>query len=123
MNGAPRIHGDSAAPGRDIVDQPRQHVQAAGLAVAQGRPAEVPLMAVALGPPLAIEMTGLAPWEACRRLADQPHLLFLDSALTSPLGRYSYLSAAPLSWLEHSPGGTSSEVTFDLVQRIIQSWR
>src|SRR3954468_17047652 len=57
-----------------------------------------------LGQPLVVEMTGLAPWEACRRLADQPHLVFLDSALVSPLGRYSYLIADPIAWIESSGG-------------------
>jgi para-aminobenzoate synthetase component 1 len=48
--------------------------------------------------PLVEEVTGLAPWEACRRLADLPHLLFLDSAQTSNLGRYSYVTADPFQW-------------------------
>jgi len=48
--------------------------------------------------PLVEELTGLAPWEACRRLADLPHLLFLDSAQTSSLGRYSYVAADPFQW-------------------------
>jgi para-aminobenzoate synthetase component I len=49
--------------------------------------------------PLVEEMTGLAPWDACRRLADLPHLLFLDSARKSSLGRYSYVTADPFAWL------------------------
>ncbi len=49
--------------------------------------------------PLVEEMTGLAPWDACRRLADLPHLLFLDSARPSSLGRYSYVTADPFGWL------------------------
>lgn len=63
-------------------------------------PAALPL----LGSPLVVEMTGLAPWEACRRLADQPHLLFLDSAIVSPLGRYSYVTADPFAWIESFRG-------------------
>jgi para-aminobenzoate synthetase component 1 len=43
--------------------------------------------------------TDLSPWHACRRLADLPHLLFLDSALVSPQGRYSYVAADPVRWL------------------------
>jgi para-aminobenzoate synthetase component 1 len=40
------------------------------------------------------------PWEACRRLAHLPHLLFLDSAGRYPsLGRYSFLTADPFAWL------------------------
>jgi para-aminobenzoate synthetase component 1 len=40
------------------------------------------------------------PWEACRRLAHLPHLLFLDSADRQPaLGRYSFVTADPFAWL------------------------
>ena len=53
-----------------------------------------------LGTPLAVEMTGLTAWEACRRLSDLPHLLFLDSAVKSPQGRYSYVAADPREWLQ-----------------------
>jgi para-aminobenzoate synthetase component 1 len=38
-------------------------------------------------------------WDVARRLADRPHLLFLDSALPSALGRYSFVSAEPVAWL------------------------
>ena len=48
--------------------------------------------------------TELSPWQACRRLADLPHLLFLDSALVSPQGRYSYVAADPVRWLESHRG-------------------
>ena len=48
--------------------------------------------------PLVEEVTGLAPWDAVQRLADLPHLLFLDSARTSSLGRYSYVTADPFQW-------------------------
>lgn len=42
----------------------------------------------------------LDPWEACRRLAPLPNLLFLDSAARHPtLGRYSFLTADPFHWL------------------------
>jgi para-aminobenzoate synthetase component I len=42
----------------------------------------------------------LDAWEACRRLADLPHLLLLDSASVLPaLGRYSFLAADPFAWL------------------------
>lgn len=44
-------------------------------------------------------LTGLTPWEACLRFADQSHLLFLDSAQSSGLGRYSFISADPPSFL------------------------
>jgi para-aminobenzoate synthetase component 1 len=40
------------------------------------------------------------PWDAARRLAHRPHLLFLDSAATdSPFGRYSFVTADPFEWL------------------------
>src|SRR5579871_3063984 len=51
--------------------------------------------------PLVEELTP-APdaWEACRRLSQLPHLLFLDSASRLPeLGRYSYLMADPFRWI------------------------
>jgi para-aminobenzoate synthetase component 1 len=41
------------------------------------------------------------PWDVARRLAHLPHLLFLDSAdRASPLGRYSYVTADPVQWVE-----------------------
>jgi para-aminobenzoate synthetase component 1 len=40
------------------------------------------------------------PWDAVERLADLPHLLFLDSALGHPsLGRYSFITGDPFDWL------------------------
>ncbi|HTU16450.1 MAG TPA: aminodeoxychorismate synthase component I [Gemmataceae bacterium] len=40
------------------------------------------------------------PWDVCRRLAHLSHLLFLDSADSHPsLGRYSFVTADPFSWL------------------------
>jgi para-aminobenzoate synthetase component 1 len=50
--------------------------------------------------PLADELFGApAAWDLAQRLADLPHLLFLDSALPSALGRYSFVSADPVGWL------------------------
>src|SRR5262249_40822951 len=66
---------------------------------ATGPPAEA-------GLPLVEELRP-APdaWDACRRLAHLPHLLFLDSALAGPpLGRWSFVAAAPFGWLR-SRGG------------------
>jgi para-aminobenzoate synthetase component 1 len=40
-----------------------------------------------------------AAWDVACRLADRPHLLFLDSALPFALGRYSFVSAEPVAWL------------------------
>jgi para-aminobenzoate synthetase component 1 len=39
------------------------------------------------------------PWDAARRLARWPHLLFLDSATDSPFDRFSLLTADPFDWL------------------------
>ncbi len=52
-------------------------------------------------PPLVEELPGsLSPWDLCRRLADKPHLLFLDSARPDGrLGVFSFVSADPLVWL------------------------
>src|SRR5262245_40623540 len=59
-------------------------------------------MSVAIEPvsetPVAVELTGLAPWDAVQRLADLPHLLFLDSARPLSLGRYTYVTADPFQW-------------------------
>jgi para-aminobenzoate synthetase component 1 len=51
--------------------------------------------------PLVVELTPwLDPWDVCRRLAPLAHLLFLDSADSHPsLGRYSFVTADPFSWL------------------------
>jgi para-aminobenzoate synthetase component 1 len=51
----------------------------------------------ASGLPLAEELRPAPdPWEAFRRLAKLPHVLFLDSALShASLGRYSFLAADP----------------------------
>jgi para-aminobenzoate synthetase component 1 len=41
------------------------------------------------------------PWDIARRLSFLPHLLFLDSAeIHSELGRYSYVAADPVEWIE-----------------------
>lgn len=44
------------------------------------------------------EVTGLVAWGAVRRLADLPHLLFLDSAQIGKMGRYSFVTADPVEW-------------------------
>ncbi|MFO0881513.1 MAG: aminodeoxychorismate synthase component I [Gemmataceae bacterium] len=41
------------------------------------------------------------PWHVARQLANQPNLLFLDSALRSAsLGRYSFVAADPFAWMD-----------------------
>jgi para-aminobenzoate synthetase component I len=57
--------------------------------------------------PLVKPVTGLTPWEVCRRLADQRYLLFLDSAQASPLGRYSFVCADPVDVLTSQRGWIS----------------
>ena len=51
--------------------------------------------------PLVCELpTGTTPTEVFRRLSDQRHCLFLDSAQRHPrLGRYSYVAADPFRFL------------------------
>src|SRR5438132_4470211 len=40
------------------------------------------------------------PWPLVRRLAALPHLLFFDSAYRHPsLGRYSFITADPFTWI------------------------
>ncbi|WP_439626389.1 aminodeoxychorismate synthase component I [Gemmata sp.] len=58
------------------------------------------------GGPLAVELIPAPdPWAVARRLAHLPHLLFLDSSETHPdRGRYSYVSADPVDWI-NSPDG------------------
>jgi para-aminobenzoate synthetase component 1 len=65
--------------------------------------------------PLAEElMPAPAPWDVVRRLAALPHLLFLDSAGgPSDLARYSFVTAAPFSWLR----GRGCRVELDGVAR------
>jgi para-aminobenzoate synthetase component 1 len=60
------------------------------------------------GGPLAVELIPAPdPWAVARRLAHLPHLLFLDSSETHPdRGRYSYVSADPVEWID-SPDGRS----------------
>ncbi|MHB1425079.1 MAG: aminodeoxychorismate synthase component I [Gemmataceae bacterium] len=55
-------------------------------------------------------MTWFDPWDACRRLASLPHLLFLDSPdAHSSLGRYSYVMADPFRWLSVRRGQIRGE--------------
>jgi para-aminobenzoate synthetase component 1 len=72
----------------------------------------------------------LDPWDACRRLAHLPHLLFFDSAAThADLGRYSFIMAAPFSWLS-SRGGTVIQDSvihrgvdpFAVLQECLRQW-
>jgi para-aminobenzoate synthetase component 1 len=54
----------------------------------------------------------MTPWEVCHRLADQKHLLFLDSAQETPLGRYSFVSADPSLVLTSHQGWISEDGKF-----------
>src|SRR5688572_2600355 len=50
--------------------------------------------------PLVEELASdLDPWDVCLRLSTLPHFLFLDSGGGDPaLGRYSFITADPVSW-------------------------
>jgi para-aminobenzoate synthetase component 1 len=56
--------------------------------------------------PLVEELApALDSWDAARRLAHLPHLIFLDSAAEdSPFGRYSFVTADPFDWLSTRGG-------------------
>jgi para-aminobenzoate synthetase component 1 len=56
--------------------------------------------------PLYEELTPtLDAWDACRRLARFPYVLFLDSAMAHPShGRYSFVAADPFEKIESRPG-------------------
>ncbi len=59
------------------------------------------MTSISLAPLVEPLPAALTPWDACRRLAHLPHVLFLDSASSLPhLGRWSFVSAAPFAWLE-----------------------
>jgi para-aminobenzoate synthetase component 1 len=61
------------------------------------------------------------PWDAVRRLAHLPHLLFLDSAATdSPFGRYSFVTADPFDWLQSR--GSDDDPFPRLAERLAR-WR
>ena len=65
--------------------------------------------APAAAAPVVVELAGLTAWEACRRLAVLPHLVFFDSAQGSALGRYSYVAADPFAWI-WAPSGLVNDV-------------
>src|SRR3954463_15454414 len=65
--------------------------------------------AVASSAPVVEELGTLQAWDVCQRLAGLPHLLFLDSAQESALGRYSYVSADPFAWV-WPPSGVVNNV-------------
>lgn len=72
--------------------------------------------------PVIEELTGLAPWDAARRLADLPHLLFLDSAQPSALGRYSYVTADPFQWRTCDAGAVERLRPLRSLQRALQQY-
>lgn len=59
-------------------------------------------------PPFVVPIDGMTAWEACRRLCDQPRLLFMDSAQVSALGRYSFVMADSPEYIT-SHGGWIAE--------------
>lgn len=69
--------------------------------------------------PEILEIRCGSAWDACLRLSDLPHLLFLDSALPSSLGRYSFVTADPVVWLQPDP----ETDPFALLAEQIAEWR
>jgi para-aminobenzoate synthetase component 1 len=73
--------------------------------------------------PLVEELTPAPdPWEAARRLAHLPHLLFLDSAAQHPqLGRYSFVTADPFDrlWARGPKAGDP----FAVLAAKLEQWR
>jgi para-aminobenzoate synthetase component 1 len=71
--------------------------------------------------PLVEELApGLTAWDACRRLAGLPHLLFLDSADThATLGRFSFVTADPFEWV-CSRGTSAGDPFWSLAGRLKQ---
>lgn len=84
--------------------------------------------------PLVEELSAaLDPWEACRRFAHLPHLLFLDSAHgDDKLGHYSFVTADPFAWLQARgrrftlSGSSESRAGNDplgVLQQCLREWR
>ena len=75
--------------------------------------------------PLAEELpAGADAWDACRRLAGLPHLLFLDSAdRSSPLGRYSYVTADPFYALTRFASLRKADVPVHMLEGLLNSNR
>lgn len=75
------------------------------------------------GPRVEELVNAPTPWQAATRLADLPHLLFLDSAdPANGMGRYSFVSADPLPWRSARIGGPR-EPTFSEVASLIEPYR
>lgn len=73
--------------------------------------------------PFVEEVTGLAPWGAFCRLAGLPHVLFLDSARRSSLGRYTYITADPFQWLICSARDVERQRPLAALQRRLRELR
>ncbi len=61
------------------------------------------------------------PWETARRMADLPHMLFLDSAddAAGPaINRYSFVTADPVRWLESRTDETQPTTFHDVRQLV-----
>lgn len=72
--------------------------------------------------PLVEELSsGLTPWEACRRLANLPFMLFLDSADPHAAhGRYSFVTADPFDYLRAR--GTTAGNPLDALSRRLKGF-
>ena len=62
-------------------------------------------------------LMGLTPWDVCLRLADQKHMLFLDSAQRSAVGRYSFLTADPVHVITAKRGEDPLQALADRLAR------
>ncbi|MBI3409860.1 MAG: aminodeoxychorismate synthase component I [Planctomycetes bacterium] len=74
----------------------------------------------AIAVPAVVELpAGITAASVCARLADLPHLLWLDSALGGPLGRYSFVTADPTRRL--TP--TLKSQPLDMFEHALADWR
>lgn len=97
--------------GRRAVRQLTAITHGMGLRLTTGEPAPRPVV---------VELTPAPdPWETAQRLAHLPRLLFLDSADAShpERGRYSFIAADPLKWIQLR---ITQPLDFDLFNELAQ---
>jgi para-aminobenzoate synthetase component 1 len=64
--------------------------------------------------------SSLDPWTAARTFSGRPHLLFFDSSEHLPqLGRYSFVAADPIDWIEIPSVGYGLD---DVFNRLAEQW-
>jgi para-aminobenzoate synthetase component 1 len=71
--------------------------------------------------PLALDVTGLTAWDAFKRLADQAHVLFLDSSRFGALGQHSFLAVDPFDFVVAPYGGAGDP--FVRLDDLLRSYR